>query len=377
MCASFCAGTRILTTRGRVRVEKLRLGDEAITALDGPLPIQWIGQRIYGRHFARLNPNSVPIKIMADALDDGIPSRDICISPSHNIYVDGTLIPAGLLVNGSSVVLCEEMDPIAYYHIELPIHSVVLAEDLPTESYVDRGDRAMFMNSLHSDHGGDGKDARAWASCAPVVQSGPGVDRLRARLALRAGIVPSDIMERPQTGPLLGRLEFADWSVISGWAWLPDHPDVAVVLEVMNQGEIVAVSIADLYRADLRRAGIGDGRHAFHVDLPRPLDPNREHRLVIRRAADGLALPGCPRELPRRLTSDSLAGINLASMVENADPAETRRVLAWLEEQAVQLHARLSAPPEPRAAMAGTALSLTMATDRRPHRIKLAKAVPM
>jgi Hint domain len=32
--------------RGRVRVEKLRLGDEVITFGRGPLPIRWIGQRI-------------------------------------------------------------------------------------------------------------------------------------------------------------------------------------------------------------------------------------------------------------------------------------------------------------------------------------------
>ena len=65
MCASFCAGTRISTVRGRVRVEKLRLGDEALTVSGEALPIRWIGQRIYGRAFARMNPNSIPVVIKA------------------------------------------------------------------------------------------------------------------------------------------------------------------------------------------------------------------------------------------------------------------------------------------------------------------------
>src|SRR5579875_2173603 len=103
MCASFCAGTRIATTRGRVRVEKLRLGDEVLTVRDGPLPIRWIGHRIYGRSFARSNPNSIPVMIKTDAIDDGVPSRDVCLSPLHNVFIDGTLIPAAQLVNGASV----------------------------------------------------------------------------------------------------------------------------------------------------------------------------------------------------------------------------------------------------------------------------------
>jgi hypothetical protein len=345
MCASFCEGTRILTARGRVRVEKLRLGDEVITVAHGRLPIRWIGKRIYGRAFARMNPNSIPVMIKTGAIDDGAPSRDLCISPMHNLFIDGALIPAALLVNGSSIVSCTEMDPIAYYHIELPHHAVVLAEDLPAESYVDRGDRAMFLNGTPRPSA-DPEQSVAWASCAPIVQSGPLVDRIRARLAWQAGITPADIMDRPQTGPLLGKLEWADHAVISGWAWLPDHPAIPVVIEVVDQGEVIAAAVADRFRGDLRRAGIGDGRHAFHVELPRPLDRQRAHRLVIRRAADGVALPGCPLDLPAHNPSSALADLDLAALIENADPAETRRVLDWLEQQAIKLHAILTTVPE-------------------------------
>jgi len=373
MCASFCAGTRISTTRGRIRVEKLRLGDEALTVADGPLPIRWIGERIYRRAFARMNPNSVPVMIKAGAVDDGIPSRNLCMSPLHGTYIDGALIPVAQLVNGTSVVPCGDMDPISYFHIELPIHSLVLAEDMPTESYVDRGDRAMFLNGT-SRSPGDFQLAKPWASCAPIVESGPLVDRVRARLAWRAGITPPNIMDRPQTGPLLGKLEWVDHSVISGWAWLTEHPTVPVVLEVVDQGEVIAVAIADLFRRDLRRAGIGDGHHAFHVELPRRLDPQRAHRLLVRRAADGQPLPGCSLDLPAHPPSIALAALNLATLIEHADMAEKLRVLDWLEQQAVTLHDLLTNPAEAQSSLPAETRRLAAVANRRPRRMKLPKA---
>jgi hypothetical protein len=203
------------------------------------------------------------------------------------------------------------------------------------------------------------------------------VDRVRARLALRAGITPVEIMDRPQTGPLLGKLEWADRSMISGWAWLSDHPGIPVVLEIVDKGEVIAVSVADRYRADLRRAGIGDGHHAFHVDLPRPLDPQHPHHLVIRRAADGLALPGSPLDLPARLPSNALVGLDLAALIENADAAETRRVLDWLEQQAVKLHARLTAAPDVRPPLNDRTPAVSVVADRRPRRIKVPKVLQM
>jgi hypothetical protein len=368
MCASFCAGTRISTTRGRVRVEKLRLGDEALTLDDGPLPIRWIGQRIYGRAFARLNPNSIPVMIMAGAVDDGVPSRNLCVSPLHGTYIDGALIPVAQLVNGASVVSCSDMDPISYFHIELPIHSIVLAEDMPTESYVDRGDRAMFLNGT-SCSPGESQLGKPWASCAPIVESGSLVDRVRARLAWRAGITPPNIMDRPQTGPLLGKLEWVDHSVISGWAWLTDHPTVPVVVEVADQGEVIAVAIADLFRRDLRRAGIGDGHHAFHVELPRRLDPRRAHSIAVRRAADGQPLPRCSLDLPAHPPSIALAALNLAKLIENADTAEKLRVLNWLEQQAVNLHALMTDPAEVQSSLQADTRSLAAVASRRPRRL--------
>jgi len=321
-----------------------------------------------------MNPDSIPVKIRAGAVDDGIPSRDLCVSPLHNAFIDGALIPVAQLVNGTSVVTCDDMDPIAYYHIELPVHAVVLAEDMPAESYIDRGDRAMYLTGA-SQQPSRLQQSKSWAHCAPIVASGPLVDRVRARIAWRAGITPRDIMERPQNGPLFGKLEWADHRVISGWAWLPDHPTVPVVLEVVDQGEVIAVAVADHFRSDLRRDGIGDGHHAFHVELPRPLDPQHAHRLVVRRAADGMALAGCPHDLPANRPSSALADLDLAALIEHADPAEKRWVLDWLEQQAIKLHALLTNPAEPHEPPPPSPKTLPHTLDRRPRRMKLPKVL--
>ncbi len=38
------------------------------------------------------------------------------------------------------------MPGVAYYHIELENHGVLLAEGLPAESYLDTGNRSSFVN---------------------------------------------------------------------------------------------------------------------------------------------------------------------------------------------------------------------------------------
>ena len=279
-------------------------------------------------------------------------------------------------MNGISILTCHDMDPIAYYHIELPVHAVVLAEGMPTESYVDRGNRGMFLSGT-----GRAPDSseptKSWTSCAPVVQSGPLIERIRARLAWRAGMTPEGIMDRPQSGPLLGKLEWVDCTVISGWAWLTDHPKVPVVLEVLDRGEVIAVTVADRFRSDLLRVGIGDGHHAFNVELPRALDPQLAHHLVIRRAADGLALSGCPFDLPAHRPSSALASLDLAAMVEHADLAEKRWVLDWLEQQAVKLHALLTSPADATPAPLSAVQTLAAGAGERPRRLKLPKSVTL
>lgn len=103
------------------------------------------------------------------------------------MLVDDVLIPIKYLINGTSIAQVA-MDTITYYHIELPHHDVIVAEGLPSESYLDTGGRANFANAegpvaLHADFA-----AMQWeaAGCVQMIVTGPRLDAARQRLNARA-----------------------------------------------------------------------------------------------------------------------------------------------------------------------------------------------
>ena len=193
----FAAGTRILARHGEVAVEHLSIGDVVVLATGGTAPITWIGQRSIDTANHPRKSDILPVLITADAIDAGMPARDLLLSPDHALFLDGHLIPAKALLNGSSIRQIERAI-LTYYHIELAAHGVVLAEGLPAESYLDTGNRTAFENagiavSLHPDFATpDPQDVRLQKSCAPLVESGPVVEQVRARILARSVIASTD-----------------------------------------------------------------------------------------------------------------------------------------------------------------------------------------
>jgi hypothetical protein len=185
--ACFAPGTRILTTSGEVPVDDLIPGDIAILADGTQSPITFIGHRRLdlARH---PRPQAVrPVRIAAGALADGVPSRDLIISPDHALLLDGVLVQVKDLVDGVTIVQDDTLPTIRYYHVELASHGILLVEGTPAESYLDTGHRGMFDNSdapliLHPDLMQMRREAE---SIAPLCMDGDKLTAIRGRLLSR------------------------------------------------------------------------------------------------------------------------------------------------------------------------------------------------
>ncbi|MFT8309123.1 Hint domain-containing protein [Acetobacter malorum] len=178
----YCPGTLIATTRGEVAVEDLQIGDRVVTASGKRRPIRWIGNRAYSGRFAATNPDVLPVLFRAGSLGQGLPRRDLMVSPLHAMYLDGVLVPAQALVNGVSIVRLQQVDRVDYFHIELKTHDILLAEGAPAESFVDDDSRGMFHNAHEYAERYPNERKPAVQYCAPRVEEGPQLEVIRQRL---------------------------------------------------------------------------------------------------------------------------------------------------------------------------------------------------
>jgi hypothetical protein len=187
--ACYVAVTRIATTGGETPVECLAIGDEVFTASGETSPVKFIGWRELHPCRYRDTPDVHPVRIKAGAFGAGLPRRDLLLSPEHAIFVDGVLVPARCLVGCKGIRIESSLEQITYCHIELPRHDVILAEGLPCESWLDTGNRDMFLNApvaslAFSERSPAPTAEAAWATkaCAELVTDGPVLEAIRARL---------------------------------------------------------------------------------------------------------------------------------------------------------------------------------------------------
>jgi autotransporter passenger strand-loop-strand repeat protein len=184
----FRGDTRILTERGEVAVEALRVGDRVPTVLGGTMaPIIWIGRREIDctQH---PHPRKVwPIRVAAGAFGPGQPHTDLFLSPDHSVYISDVLIPIRHLIDGATIAQVP-LDRVTYYHLELACHDVLLAQGLAAETFLDLRDGSNYANRpgptrLYPDY-----FARMWEAfgCAPLIVTGPRLEAARALVARHA-----------------------------------------------------------------------------------------------------------------------------------------------------------------------------------------------
>lgn len=141
----------IRTPRGDVAVQNLQAGDLAETLDDGPRPIRWIGSRLVSPDALKICPDLRPVLVPLGALGDGLPVRDLLLSPAHRVPVRGSrlellfgthegLIPVKMLVghiDGIRVVhdTTALAGGIEYFHIIFDKHQIIWSEGAETESF--------------------------------------------------------------------------------------------------------------------------------------------------------------------------------------------------------------------------------------------------
>ena len=59
----------------------------------------------------------------------------------------------------------------------------------------------------------------------------------------------------------------------SGWVWAPEHPDAALLVEVLRDDHVVGRGVASSFRQDLYKHGMGTGRYGFVVRFQETLPP--------------------------------------------------------------------------------------------------------
>lgn len=182
----FATGTRLLSPEGYVPVEQVRPGDLLMTASGVAQRVTWVGHR-EARCVGLARPELTwPVRVRADAFGAGVPERDVVLSPDHAVFFAGALVPIKHLIDGKRIVQ-EPVDTITYWHVELPSHDVLVADGLPTESYLDIGDRARFAVDTDAPESG-ALVALEWESrgCAPLHVTGPVVLWLRRSVRAKA-----------------------------------------------------------------------------------------------------------------------------------------------------------------------------------------------
>jgi hypothetical protein len=279
----FVAGTLIATPAGEVPVEALRIGDRVETQHGGICEVKWIGRQIYHPAEHADGEAGLPIRILADALDDGVPARDLLVSPNHGIGVDGGLVPAVRLVNGVTIRRETAPQAVEYLHVDLDEHEVLFANGCPAESFFDESERGLFENAVEFYTLYPVPLPFPRSECLPRLEAGFVLQAIQHRLAERAGLRPSETIE----GPLRGFVDVAGPATVAGWAQCETQPEEPVCLDIFVDGIRVLRTLANRYREDLRNAGIGSGNHSFSAQLPE----DAFGKVEVRRTIDQTILP--------------------------------------------------------------------------------------
>ncbi|MCG4273024.1 Hint domain-containing protein [Acetobacter senegalensis] len=190
----FLSNSMIRTPEGDVPVQDIQVGDSVVAYVDGQQQVRkvvWAGKaRVAVKAGLSDDEAGYPVRILKDALAEGVPYKDMLVTPEHCLFFNGLFTPVRMLVNGASIFYDHSITSYDYYHIETEQHSVIVADGVMTESYLDTGNRGSFRQegTVVSLNAGSHKTARTWAedAAAPLVVAQAVVEPIFRKIEARA-----------------------------------------------------------------------------------------------------------------------------------------------------------------------------------------------
>ncbi|MEM5475050.1 Hint domain-containing protein [Pacificibacter sp. AS14] len=141
----FTPGTAIATPQGEVGAETLKEGDKVFTRDNGVQEIRWVGQKDVTELDFACQESLAPVLIQKGALGNGLPQRDLMVSPQHRVLLNSeraqlyfeereVLAPAVHLVGMPGISRARPART-SYVHFMCDNHEVVLSNGAWTETF--------------------------------------------------------------------------------------------------------------------------------------------------------------------------------------------------------------------------------------------------
>ena len=188
-CKCLLRGTNIQTVAGERKIEDLAVGDLLATVFGGVRPVQWIG-RYSVKKSDPSRPwvkDALPVRLARSALAPDVPHADLYVSGEHALLIDGLLIPAGSLINGTTITRHEalDVDELEFFHIRLESHDAIYAEGAAVETIVNVDESAVNFAEYFRKYGVPETDE---TRCALFASYGGHHGELKSRI--RSAISP-------------------------------------------------------------------------------------------------------------------------------------------------------------------------------------------
>ncbi|QCE35035.1 hypothetical protein FAI40_06625 [Acetobacteraceae bacterium] len=146
----FLRGTRIATPQGEIEVQDLKAGDELWAFVDG----KEVARKItFIQHKESNLRQNLPVDlagwavcVKAGAFGAHLPEQDLWVTAEHSFLFEGRFVPVRMLVNGRTIYYDTSLAAFDFFHVETEPHSIIKAEGVLTESWLNTEERREAVN---------------------------------------------------------------------------------------------------------------------------------------------------------------------------------------------------------------------------------------